>query len=147
MISDDVLQDIDSAIAMSESDDTDMMKTDELIPEEEPSYPGMLKAPTVPSPGSKTYTKISYAKIKSVAGTASTLATLASVIIGIISLNYEIPGMVNTVLGYISNISGFTSLVAKGESNHGIKVNLAYTVKTVKGTKRAVWKVTGVSKY
>lgn len=116
-------------------------------PADDNTAAGMLKAPTVPSPGAKTSTKISYAKIKSAAGTAASLATLASIIVAILSNNYEIPGMVSTVLSKIEKIGSFTSLVAKGDSNHGIKVNLAYTTKMVKGKKRAVWKVTSITTY
>lgn len=115
--------------------------------ETEESVTGMIKAPTVPSPGAKTSIKISYAKIKKAAGEAAKLATLASVIVAIISLEYEIPGMVTTVLKYIKGISKFTSLVSKGDSNHGIKVNLAYTTKMMDGKKRAVWKVTSITNY
>lgn len=113
----------------------------------EESVTGMIKAPTVPSPGAKTSIKISYAKIKKAAGATTKLAALASVIVGIISLNYEIPSMLTTVLKYIKGISKFTSLVTKGSPDHGIKVNLAYTTKTIDGKKRAVWKVTSITTY
>ena len=93
-------------------------------------------------------TKITYAKIKKLAGGSAGLATIAASIVALLgAAGFLCPGATPQVLSLISGIAGFASTVMKGSSKYGIKTTLKSYKRNVKGDIMECWKVTKIVKY
>lgn len=96
--------------------------------------------------------KISFAKIKKGLGGTATVATIAGIVLSILSgLGYALPAMLAVLTDKIGQIATVASLVVKGSSKHGIAIKMkSYirsTTKNGKVYKYKAWKVTNVSRY
>ena len=96
--------------------------------------------------------KISFAKIKKGLGGTATVATIAGIVLSILSgLGYALPAMLAVLTDKIGQIATVASLVVKGSSKHGLAIKMkSYTRSTTKNGKvykYKAWKVTNVSRY
>lgn len=119
---------------------------DEFL-EEDDSLQGQLRAN-----GSTVTKKISFAKIKKALTGTATVATIAGIVISVLTgLGYALPGMLAVLTEKVGQISTVVALVTKGSSSHGLAVKMkSYmrsTTKNGKVYKYKAWKVTNVSKY